>query len=145
LIVTLKIELKNGSKQEVVSDATWRTSKTAREGWTNAGFDDAEWSQARSTAHYGEGPWGNFGGQDDFVVPFAAGRGETIRVIYAPDPRPIIAVGLRSDRAYRVTRLDPVTGERSRAKDLTAGKRGELELPPPPMTDHDWVIALELR
>src|SRR5262249_57670267 len=39
----------------VVSDATWKTSRTVTSGWVRAGFDDSAWGAAKVVAAYGKG------------------------------------------------------------------------------------------
>jgi len=143
LIVSMEVSLKDGSKRNVVSDETWRASKTGPELWASRTYDDSAWPQAQATARYGEGPWGKLSSSDEAVVPFASGIGETIRIIYAPDPRPVQLSHLRTGAKYRMKTFDPVTGERGSSRTVTADAEGNLKLDPPPTT-HDWVVALEL-
>ncbi|MEV8508216.1 family 78 glycoside hydrolase catalytic domain [Actinoplanes sp. NPDC051475] len=51
------------------TDAAWKASQTAPDGWQQPGFDDGAWPAARVAAAYGSGPWG-----DQVVVPNPAPR-----------------------------------------------------------------------
>ncbi|MFI7599266.1 family 78 glycoside hydrolase catalytic domain [Actinoplanes sp. NPDC049681] len=51
------------------TDAAWKASQTAPDGWQQPGFDDHAWPAARVAAAYGSGPWG-----DQVVVPNPAPR-----------------------------------------------------------------------
>jgi alpha-L-rhamnosidase len=59
LLVRLIIELDDGSRHEVVTDAGWRTSGTEQPGWQQPDFDDSAWTPVTVHAPYGQGPWGN--------------------------------------------------------------------------------------
>jgi putative heme-binding domain-containing protein len=62
------------SKVALVSDGSWKASKTAGEGWQKFTFDDSKWQAAKVLGPYGMQPWGKLvwqgGGADDrFTVP----------------------------------------------------------------------------
>ncbi len=74
LLVRLGYVPNGMSKLAVVSDGSWRSSKTAAEGWQQADFKDADWQPARVLGGYNQaGPWRNLkwdgGGDDRFAVP----------------------------------------------------------------------------
>jgi len=46
-IVRLTFEHRKAPIDPVVTDASWRASETAEEGWQTAGFKDASWDAAR--------------------------------------------------------------------------------------------------
>jgi len=76
------------------------------------------------------------------VSPQACGIGDRLRLVYAVDPAPIQVVRLRPAAKYKLTRFDPVSGERSSDESVAASERGELVVKPT-ATDHDWVLLLE--
>jgi putative heme-binding domain-containing protein len=58
----------------LVSDRTWKTSKTAADGWQKAEYDDSKWIAAKEIGAYGQaGPWRGLawgaGGSERFTVP----------------------------------------------------------------------------
>src|SRR5262249_12981500 len=74
LLVRLGYVPNGASKEVLVSDATWKASKTAAEGWQKVDFDDSKWTAAKALVKYGEGPWKGMvwdsGGTDErFTVP----------------------------------------------------------------------------
>lgn len=67
--------LPNGtSVVPLLSDASWKSSRTAADGWQKAEFDDGKWQPAKVLGSYGKvGPWKGLvwdaGGDDRFSVP----------------------------------------------------------------------------
>ncbi|MDB4982653.1 MAG: hydrolase [Myxococcales bacterium] len=47
-----------GSKVVLVTDGTWKSSKTERSGWPATLYDDSDWDAATVVASHGDGPWG---------------------------------------------------------------------------------------
>lgn len=47
-----------GSKVVVLTDATWRSWKTAASGWQGVLFDDSGWDLATVVGAHGDAPWG---------------------------------------------------------------------------------------
>jgi hypothetical protein len=47
-----------GSKVVVLTDATWRSWKTAVSGWQGVLFDDSGWDMATVVGAHGDSPWG---------------------------------------------------------------------------------------
>src|SRR5262249_12409217 len=74
LLVRLAYVPNGQSRLAVVSDAAWKTSDAAPQGWTAPRFDDGKWSSARVLGPYGKtGRWTGQvwegGGDDRFTVP----------------------------------------------------------------------------
>lgn len=81
-------------------------------------------------------------GDAPLTGPQACGLSDRLRVVYALDPRAVVVEGLKEGATYRVTLLDPVTGQRE-PRGETRADSGLLRLEPP-AHGHDWVILLEL-
>ena len=142
LLARLTVDFNGGSNIVLLSDSTWRVARNPSGKWTDRGFDDGMWAEAKIGAHYGEGPWGKINVGEEAVVPFAAGLSDRMRVVYAPDPKAVQVSDLRPRARYRVTRFDPVTGKRIRERPADADARGVLKLQPP-ANSLDWVVLLE--
>lgn len=69
LIVRLLITYTDGSIQEVVTDATWKTSTTKTTGWENVGYADQGWQAARSVGDCAATPWLSAGLDMDAFYP----------------------------------------------------------------------------
>jgi hypothetical protein len=82
--------------------------------------------------------------EDPLFAPQACGLGDRLRAVYVLVPRPIVVRALRPNAAYRVTRFDPVSGERTPAPPLRADATGEVRVEPPAHS-HDWVVLLDLE
>ncbi|MCM2375066.1 family 16 glycoside hydrolase [Aporhodopirellula aestuarii] len=54
----LLIETKDGKKQSVVSDATWKLSESHVEDWQTTTLDDSQWQTAVAGKKLGAAPWG---------------------------------------------------------------------------------------
>lgn len=142
LNAALDIELADGGKQPLRTNADWRASKAAVDGWTSLDFDDSAWPAALVTAAYGDPPWGHLSAERPDRVPQACGIGDHLRVCYVPASRPVALRALRPQATYRVTLFDPVTGQRRLGGEITAGADGQWHCAPPPH-GHDWVVLLE--
>jgi alpha-L-rhamnosidase len=59
VIAKLVIDAREPSELVVASDASWRASASAPEGWNAERFDDAHWPAARDLGAYGIEPWTN--------------------------------------------------------------------------------------
>lgn len=57
LLVRLEIELKDGTKQVVVTDDSWKVSKRPQRGWQEPAFNDSAWSKPHSFGKIGVAPW----------------------------------------------------------------------------------------
>ncbi|MGW4062879.1 family 78 glycoside hydrolase catalytic domain [Amycolatopsis sp. NPDC004747] len=42
----------------LVTDGSWKASRSGPDGWPQPGFDDSAWPAAKALATYGTGPWG---------------------------------------------------------------------------------------
>lgn len=129
--------------QTITSDAQWRTSQMAPNGWQDSNFDDSTWMKAIIAASYGAKPWGKFGDDDAPAAPYALGIGDELRIVYAIAPQPLLVRGLRPDASYRLTQFNPVTGQRDEPVRIHIDAHGQWECSAP-THHHDWVIALEL-
>jgi alpha-L-rhamnosidase len=58
LATQLDVKFDSGQPLTVLTNGTWKVSRTAPAGWQNVAFDDATWVSAREVAKVGEGPWG---------------------------------------------------------------------------------------
>jgi hypothetical protein len=143
LTAALALVATDNTTTTILTDATWRASKTEQDRWRDVAFADATWPAALVTAKFGEGPWGRLGTSEPPTSPQACGIADRLRVIYALDPKPIIASKLKPQTAYLLTHFDPVTGVRSEPADVQSTPTGEVRLTPP-THGHDWVVLLEL-
>ena len=143
LMVSLEISFARTPSRLIRSDSSWRVSETAPPDWTKAEFDDASWAPAKIVGEYGDAPWGKLQNEAS-PAPMAMGLGEKTRLIYAPDPRPVLVAKLRPSSNYLLTRFDPVTGATAASGDVQADSEGNCPLPAP-SAEHDWVALLELK
>lgn len=81
--------------------------------------------------------------EDKFLVPYSAGIPGTVRIIYAPTPRPITVHQLESDKRYRASYFDPVTGRRADVGAAQPDAKGSWTVAPPRSAKADWVLVLE--
>jgi hypothetical protein len=58
IIGELTLQLDGGTSSIVVTNDTWRVSKTEETNWTSLTFDDSAWIAATEIANHGDGPWG---------------------------------------------------------------------------------------
>src|SRR5262249_51179121 len=88
LLVRLAYVPNGQSKLAMVSDGSWKASKTAPAGWQKADFDDGSWSRGRGIGPVGQaGPWKTLawdaGSVDDrFTVP----AGFKVETVVPPNP-----------------------------------------------------------
>lgn len=59
LLGYVRLTYDDGHVTLVPTDATWRSSKSATEGWQDPGLDDSDWTPAAVHATYGSGDWGS--------------------------------------------------------------------------------------
>ncbi len=146
LTVGLDIELADGSKTHVQTDAKWRAFKTEASGWREREFDDSSWPAAMIAAKFGETPWGKVGdgAATADIAPQACGDGKHLIVVYALERRPVIVHGLYHDGFYWLTHFDPVTGQRTFGNWVSPDADGSIHASPPHY-DHDWVLLLERK
>lgn len=57
LLARLRIEAGRRPPRSIVTDASWRTSAEAPEGWLEPDFDDSGWTPAAKLAELGAPPW----------------------------------------------------------------------------------------
>ena len=96
LNAALDIELADGGKLSVCTNAQWRTSKTAADGWTSLDFDDSAWPAALVIAGYGDPPWGRLSAERPDRAPQGCGIGDRCACATSRHPGP-----LRSGRCGR--------------------------------------------
>ena len=53
------IELADGSKQTLATDASWLAASDPKGNWRTADYDDSAWKNSASLGKLGVGPWGN--------------------------------------------------------------------------------------
>jgi len=58
LVGALSIRYRDGRMQEIISDAAWRTSQTAPDGWNADAAPGAAWAAAQELGPLGMAPWG---------------------------------------------------------------------------------------
>ena len=73
LIAHALIELDNGARIEINTDASWKALPNPPDNWRSADFDDAQWPAATVLGPYGAPPWG------DFVTANTTGPGRYLR------------------------------------------------------------------
>jgi hypothetical protein len=144
LTAGLDIELADGSKTHLQTDAKWRAFKTEASGWREREFDDSSWPTAMVAAKFGDAPWGRIGDAEPTggIAPQACGIGKSLLVDYAVEPRGIELHRLSPNAKYQQTLFDPITGERTITTEVTTDAHGSLRAGPP-WHDHDWVLLLE--
>ncbi len=69
LLARLSAELADGTKLDLLSDASWSVSDAAVPEWTAGSFDDRAWAPAREIAAYGKEPWGTLEKKELFLPP----------------------------------------------------------------------------
>ncbi len=57
LIAQVTLELADGTKQTMVSDAAWRVAAKEQDGWQTTALDDSTWKQPHSFGKLGVSPW----------------------------------------------------------------------------------------
>lgn len=78
-----------------------------------------------------------------FLVPYAAGIADKVRVIYVPTPDEIVLKELEEEQRYVARRMDPVSDRSTSLGIIRADEKGSWSVAPPRGWDHDWVIVLE--
>ncbi len=144
LIAKLEITLDNDSTQSITTDDQWMTSMEAPAGWETTDFNDAQWSKALVTAHYGDAPWGKLdsGNSDPLLGPQSTGIPKDVRVTYVPDPQVIELHELSKGATFTASWFDPTTGETHELPKIQASDKGIAKCDPPKV-DHDWVLVLK--
>lgn len=74
--------------------------------------------------------------------PQSCGVGpDRLRVVYVLDPKAVSVRNLQPAAKYQAVIFDPVTGERTPAREVTADAQGQWRCDPP-AHGHDWVLQL---
>ncbi|HEX6886307.1 MAG TPA: family 78 glycoside hydrolase catalytic domain, partial [Planctomycetota bacterium] len=69
LLARLQVELEDGTRLALASDASWSVHPEPVPGWEGRDLDDAAWARARELAPYGGGPWGVLEPVELFLPP----------------------------------------------------------------------------
>jgi hypothetical protein len=80
---------------------------------------------------------------DDLFGPQSAGIPGVVRIIYVPQPQPVVVRNLVGRAAYAPAYFDPVSGAKAPLPPVEADDAGSWTCPAPPGQDHDWVLILE--
>ncbi len=59
LLAKIEVTYSDGSKDTVVSDASWKLSKTEEAGWYAVDYNDSGWTIPDQMEKYGNSPWGS--------------------------------------------------------------------------------------
>lgn len=78
-----------------------------------------------------------------FEVPYAAGIPGSLRIIYAPLPRPVQIRHLEAGRTFHAFCHDPVTARRTDLGMVRPAADASWTASPPQGTATDWVLILE--
>ena len=89
LIAHALIELDNGERLEINTDASWKALPNPPENWRSADFDDSQWPAVTVLGPYGSPPWG------DFVTANTTGPGRYLRKTFSVK-RPVAKARLYS-------------------------------------------------
>ncbi len=145
LIVRLEMEMADGTRLEVDSDASWESAKNPGTDWREATPKGGEWTAAAVVAKYGEGPWGQLDRvvRDETHGPQSAGIAGSTRFIYVPENELVLLKNLDQGVSYAGLYYDPLTGEKKKLGRLQADQEGMAEVRPPTGNDHDWLLVLE--
>ncbi|MEO6873609.1 MAG: DUF4038 domain-containing protein [Opitutaceae bacterium] len=144
LLAALEIRFTDGSKQRLVSDASWKVLKNKISNWETRDFDDTPWPAAQVIGQIGDQPWGALAALDmSLHGPQTAGITGAERVTYVPYHEPIVVSTLKAGAKYRASSFDPVTGKTGKKVGVTADRSGQLKVEPPAGQSHDWVLILE--
>jgi len=122
LLLRLTVELADGSRQTVVTDASWLAAADPKEDWRKLDYDDAGWKKAHSLGKLGIPPWGKVAldrGPGPRATPPDAIRvapGFRVELLYSvpksrqgswvamtPDPKGRLIVSDQYGSLYRVT------------------------------------------
>jgi putative heme-binding domain-containing protein len=124
LIVRLVIDLRNGTRQTIVTDSSWLAAADPKEDWRKVEYDATGWKKSHSFGKLGIAPWGQlvFGGKGkgpetatlaDVVKTLPGFKVELLYsvpkgtqgswVSMTPDPRGRLIVSDQYGGLYRVT------------------------------------------
>ncbi|MBF0431872.1 MAG: PQQ-dependent sugar dehydrogenase [Fibrobacteria bacterium] len=68
LLFAMEITFNDGTKDTVVSDASWKANNTPPVRWEFLDYNDAGWPNAKELANYGDDPWGKLPGEMDLTI-----------------------------------------------------------------------------
>ena len=144
LLASLRIR-SAGKERLIGSDESWRCTNKVSEGgaWTTTELNDADWPAAKNVGPYGMQPWGEFRSVATYG-PYAIGiRGE-VRIIYAPESRPVRVMHFEADMKYRATAFNPTNGELRNLNAVRPDKQSSWTANKPTNIDSDdWVLIVE--
>ncbi len=145
LIARLEVRLTNGQVLRWTTDATWQSARETPANWPTPAADAPAWTNALALGPLGMGPWGQLGAPDESLQgPQATGIPGRVRVIYAPDARPIVVRHLDGEPpGGRARYMDAVSGMRGNYGPVTPDAAGSWFCPPPGQVSQDWVLILE--
>lgn len=120
VLALLTITLKDGTKLEVVSDATWKVHSEMNTDWRNVGFDDSKWQTARVIGRLG-----------DANLPWTAGvNAESLRSNLAPvttgEFTPEIAENTQVPQGFKIEKIFHVPRSMGSWVSLTTDPQGRL-------------------
>jgi hypothetical protein len=105
-------------------------------------LSDGSWSDAKTIAKYGDGPWGRVGGDQGAIPAAAAGIPDQVRVIYVPAAMRIRVTQLKPDAGWKAEHFSPATGVTSAGPALAIEADGSA-IVSPPADALDWVLVLQ--
>ena len=141
LLCTLHIDQGGKRAFDLYSDNQWKCSRVEASNWQLSDFNDRDWQQASVIGPYGVAPWGQFG-DDQFMVPYAAGIPGRVRVIYLPLAKSVEVSHLEAGVRYAAAFLNPRTGELGRRISIRSDDSGKWKSPYPPFEGKDSVLVL---
>lgn len=143
LLCSLGVIYRDGTRLQIISDESWRSSRQRERGWESPEFEDGAWQKAMRAARYGEGPWRRLDAGDAYLIPYAAGIPGSLRIIYVPLARAVQVRHLEPG-GYRAHHLDPAEGTLADRGMVRPDREGAW-LSPPPAHGKDWALVLVAR
>jgi hypothetical protein len=142
-LCALRIRFADGDSLTLVSDATWRSSRTELQGWDQINFDDSTCSPAMVLGDYGMAPWGKLTSTAQ-ELPYATGIANGPHIIYVPHSEAVEICDLPATATYTASYFDPVTGKKTSMGEIQSQPNGTWTCPPPKaVAEEDWVVILE--
>ena len=145
LLASLQIETANAPGMTIRTDRSWRSVKRVanESGWAALDFDDAGWTPAKELGTYGCSPWGTFPVLTSYG-PYATGIPDKVRIIYVPEPRPVVVQPFTDAVPFRVRTFDPTNGAMSEGPIARAGNGSTFTVDKPArIKSDDWVIVVD--
>ena len=81
-------------------------------------------------------------GDDEFLVPYAAGTPGVVRIVYLAKPAPATMHKLEPDRKHTAAWFDPITGQSRAIGSAQPTADGSWTVSPPKGVRGDWVVVL---